>query len=290
MKDFIESHIRERITMLMLAREAGYSPWHAERIFKEITGMTPFDYVRGLRLSRAAEKLANDDVKIVDVALEFVFDSHEGFTRAFSRYFGISPRDYMKKKVTSALFFPPNVGEYYQRLTKGDVQMSQTTNSYTVFVQVVDRPKRKFIYMPGKKATQYFEYCDEVGCDIWDVLTEFKDALYEPVGVWLPENLRKPGTSEYCQGVEVAEDYNGEIPEGCKVMELPACKVMIFQGPPYNDDDFREAIGTFWQEIEKYNPEIYGFRWAPEDGPRFQLCPEGWRGYIEGKPVRQINS
>ncbi len=289
MKDFIESHIRERITMLMLAREAGYSPWHSERIFKEVTGKTPFDYVRSLRLSRAAEKLANADVKIVDVAFEFVFDSHEGFTRAFSRYFGMSPRAYMKKKEPSALFFPPKVGEYYRQLTKGEIKVSQKTNSYTVFVQVVDRPKRKFIYLPGKKATGYFEYCEEVGCDIWDVLTAFKDALYEPVGVWMPENLRQPGTSEYCQGVEVAEDYHGPVPEGCRVMELPACKVMIFQGPPYDDDDYQEAIGTFWQEMEKYNPEIYGFRWAPEDGPRFQLAPQGYRGYIEGKPVRQIN-
>jgi AraC family transcriptional regulator len=38
-----------------------------------------------------------------------------------------------------------------------------------------------------------------------------------------------------------------------------------------------------------YNPEIYGFCWADEDGPRFQLEPQGYRGYIEGRPVRAIN-
>ena len=38
-----------------------------------------------------------------------------------------------------------------------------------------------------------------------------------------------------------------------------------------------------------YKPELYGFEWADDDAPRFQLIPEGCRGYIEGRPVRQIN-
>jgi len=44
-------------------------------------------------------------------------------------------------------------------------------------------------------------------------LTEIKEALYEPVGVWLPENMRLAGTGVYAHGVEVAADFNGEIPE-----------------------------------------------------------------------------
>jgi hypothetical protein len=69
-------------------------------------------------------------------------------------------------------------------------------------------------------------------------------------------------------------------------MELPACKLMVFQGPPYKDEDFEEAIVELWQVMKKYNPEFYGFKWAGEDGPRFQLAPQGERGYIEARPVR----
>jgi len=43
-----------------------------------------------------------------------------------------------------------------------------------------------------------------------------------------------------------------------------------------------------WEVMKTYNPELYGFRWADEDGPRFQLAPMGYRGYIEGRPVRLI--
>ena len=140
------------------------------------------------------------------------------------------------------------------------------------------------------KATHYFEYCEEVGCDeVWNTLTGIKEALYEPMGMWLPENLRKPGTSLYAQGVEMAADYSGDVPEGFDIIDLPPCKMMIFQGQPYDDEKFQEAIADLWEVMKAYNPEIYGFTWADEDGPRFQLEPQGYRGYIEGRPVRQLN-
>jgi hypothetical protein len=81
-------------------------------------------------------------------------------------------------------------------------------------------------------------------------------------------------------------DYAGSIPEGFDCIELPPCKMMIFQGQPYDDAIFEEAIGSLWETLKSYNPEIYGFKWADEDGPRFQLEPQGYRGYIEGRPVR----
>ncbi len=158
----------------------------------------------------------------------------------------------------------------------------------TVFVQVVDRPSRKLILNRGVRASHYFEYCEEVGCDIWGVLTSIKEALYEPIGMWLPEKLRKEGTSLYAQGVEVPLDYAGELPEGLEIIELPACKMMVFQGRPYDGERFSDAIEQVWDVMKQYNPELYGFAWADEDAPRFQLAPMGYRGYIEVRPVTSI--
>ena len=168
--------------------------------------------------------------------------------------------------------------------------MSEKSKTDTVFVQVVDRPARKLILKRGVKATHYFEYCEELGCDeVWGILTGIKDALYEPIGMWLPENLRPAGTSVYAQGVEVPVDYSGEVPEGFDLIDLPPCKMMVFQGQPYDDEKFEQAIGDLWEVMNNYNPELYGFTWADEDGPRFQLEPWGYRGYIEARPVRQLN-
>ncbi len=112
--------------------------------------------------------------------------------------------------------------------------------------------------------------------------------MYEPIGMWLPENLQWPGTSVYAQGVEVPVDYRGEIPTGMEIIDLSPCKMMVFHGQPYPEEEMGEAIGAVWDAIEKYTPETYGFKWADQDGPRFQLAPIGERGYIEARPVQAI--
>lgn len=159
----------------------------------------------------------------------------------------------------------------------------------TVFVQVIERPERKLILKRGRKASHYFEYCEEVGCEVWDNLSNIKDALYEPMGMWLPDSLIVAGTSVYAQGVEMPNSYNGPVPEGFDIVALPACQMMVFQGQPYDDSKFEDAISDLWEVMKTYDPTTYGFEWADNDGPRFQLEPMGYRGYIEARPVRELN-
>jgi AraC family transcriptional regulator len=289
MQDFIERHMTEPVTLHQLAQAAGYSPWHAARIFKDLTGKTPFDYIRELRLTRAAEKLQDEDVKIVDVAFDFVFESHEGFTRAFSKQFGVSPSRFIKEKPPLNLFFPESMRDYYLKIQRGESTMNVKTNPNTVFVQVIDRPARKLILKRSKEAKDYFAYCTELGCDVYEELKGVKDALYEPMGMWLPQNLQKPGTSEYAMGVEMPADYKGPVPAGYEIIDLKPCKMMVFQGQPFDEAKFEQAIGDIWALMKVYNPELYGFKWADDDGPRFQLEPQGYRGYIEARPVKQLN-
>ncbi len=290
MQEYIDEHLIETITLRSLARVAGYSPWHSARIFKDLIGKAPFEYIRALRLSQAAVRLKENELKIIDVAFDFVFDSHEGFTRAFSKQFGITPKSYCQNKKTTSLklFMPSYVRDYYLNKQKGASNMTTKSHLNTVFVQVVERPARKLILKRGIKANHYFEYCEEVGCDVWERLSGIKEAIYEPIGMWLPENLREPGTSYYAQGVEVPVDYQEELPEGFQMIDLPPCKMMVFQGPPFEDSKFGEAIDELWEVMKHYNPELYGFEWADDECPRFQLSPMGYRGYIEARPVREL--
>lgn len=288
-QDYIEQHIGEPISLNDLARAAKYSQWHTIRIFKELLGKTPFEYLRALRLSRAAIQLRDGQPRIIDVALDFVFDSHEGFTRAFTREFGISPSRYSRCPRPIPLFMPTYVRDRYLTLQKGVNTMSKSENTQTVFVQVVERPARKVIVKRGIKATHYFAYCEEVGCEVWDILTGIQGALYEPIGMWLPPALIPPGTSVYVQGVEMPADYSGPVPEGFEVMDLPPCRMMVFQGEPYDDEQFEGAIEALWEVMKKYKPETYGYTWADNEAPRFQLAPMGYRGYIEARPVRPVN-
>lgn len=286
MQLYINEHMSKEITLSQMAKVVGYSPWYCVRIFKEQLGKTPFEYIRLRRLTEAAKVLKDGNEKVIDVAFDFYFQSQEGFTRAFSKTFGISPKQYALKKPPIKWFIsypvsPRNID------SKGEWNMSDMKTT-TVFTQVIDKPERKLLLKRGIEAREYFTYCDEVGCDIWGILCSVNEAVGEPMGLWLPKNLIKAGTSEYVQGVEVPMNYKGELPEGFEVIVLPPCKMMIFQGNPYEDENFEEEIMIIKNAISKYNPEIYGFSWADEDGPSFQYEPLGDRGYIEGRPVRSM--
>jgi AraC family transcriptional regulator len=109
------------------------------------------------------------------------------------------------------------------------------------------------------------------------------------MGLWLPKRLQRRGTSVYAQGVEVPADFAGTVPAGCEIIDLPPCKMMVFQGPPFDEKNFEEAIFSLWDVMKTYQPELYGYEWADDDAPRFQLEPVGYRGYMEGRPVRPVN-
>ena len=89
------------------------------------------------------------------------------------------------------------------------------------------------------------------------------------------------------QGVEVASDYSGEIPEGFDLIMLPECKYVMFQGEPFAEEDFCEAIEQVQAAIKKFNPQTIGYAWD-NSNPRIQLEPVGARGYIELHPVKSI--
>lgn len=274
MQDYIDNHIYERITLTDLAKVSLYSPWYSYRLFTQLINMTPSDYIRRLRLSKSALKLRDEKVKIADVAFEVGFNSVDGYQRAFFREFGCNPREYAENPIPIYLFKPYGVKYAVVRKEK------TMKNVKNVFIQVVERPARKVIIKRGKKAADYWTYCEEVGCDVWGLLTSIKSICGEPVCLWLPKSYIKPGTSEYVQGVEVPADYNGIIPDGFDIIEFAASKYLMFQGEPFAEEDYCEAIEEIWQAIKKYNPSVIGYSWD-ESNPRIQLEPIGTRGYIE---------
>ena len=281
MQDYIQMNLDKNITMVDLARAAMYSPWYSYRLFIQFLNITPSVYIRRLRLSKSALKLRDEKIKIIDVALDAGFESVDGYQRAFYREFGCNPYEYSTCPIPIYLFKP--YGIKYAKMRK-DTAMKEVKN---VFVQVVEKPARKAIIKRGKKAKDYWEYCEEVGCDVWGLLTSIKSIEGEPVCLWLPPQYIKPNTSEYVQGVEVPVDYAGEIPEGFDMIDLPKCKYIMFRGEPFDEADFGEAIQQVWDAIKKYDPQLINYCWDAAN-PRIQLEPIGTRGYIELHPVKNV--
>ena len=281
MQDYIEANLDTNVTMAELANVSKYSPWYSYRLFVDLLHMTPAVYIRRLRLSKSALRLRDEKVKIIDVAFDYGFESVDGYQRAFYKEFGCNPYEYSMRPTPIYLFKPYGIKYANGKESK---KMSEVKN---VFVQVIEKPERKVIIKRGKEATEYFKYCEEVGCDIWGLLCSMKSIGGEPVCLWLPEKYIPEGTSEYVQGVEVEFDYSGEIPEGFDIIELQKCKYIMFQGEPFAEEDFCEAVEQVWESIRKYNPEAIGYKWDSSN-PRIQLEPIGTRGYIELHPVKSI--
>ena len=282
MQDYIDENLSGEIKLSELAQVSLFSPWYSYRLFREHLALTPTEYIRKLRLSRAAVRLRDERCRIIDVALDLGFGNVDTFTRAFSREFGLNPSEYTKNPEPITLFIP--YGVKYRELRKEQVDMSKTQ---TIFVQTVRKPERLCIIKRAVYADNYFPYCEEVGCDVWGILMSMHSLCGEPVCMWLPERYKKPNTSTYVQGVEVEPDYLGAVPEGFDAIRLPEAEYLMFQGQPFREDDYCGAIQAVQQAMDSYDPGVIGFEWDNEN-PRIQLEPRGERGYIELRAVRRI--
>lgn len=281
MQRYIDSHISEQITPAQLAEEALFSPWYARKIFEQYTGLTPARYIRRLKLSRSALRLRDEKCGVLDIALDMGFGSAEGYQRAFRNEFGINPRAYAEAPVPIPLFIP------YLVKPKDSERNDTMENVKTVFVTEVNRPARKVIIKRGIKADEYMSYCEEVGCDVWGILASIRTLDGEPVCMWLPEHLRDPKANIYVQGAEVPTDFDGTVPEGFEVIDLPAGSFLMFRGEPFEEEQYVQAIQQVWQAEEKFDLTSVGYM-RDDSNPRIQLEPIGTRGYIELVPVKKI--
>lgn len=281
MQDYIEENLDKEMTLTDMAKVSLFSPWYSYRLFRENLGISIAEYIRKLRLSKAALRIRDEGCRIIDVAFELGFGSVDGFTRAFHKEFGCNPSDYVRNPVPIGLFVP--YGVKYRELRKDEIDMS---NTQSIFVQVVHKPERLCIIKRGISAEDYFPYCEEVSCDVWGILLSMKSLSGEPVCLWLPEKFKKPNTSTYVQGVEVEKDYMGIVPEGFDIITLPEADYLMFQGQPFCEEDYCEAIRSVQHAINTYDPSAIGYQWD-NSNPRIQLEPIGTRGYIELRAIKK---
>ena len=90
----IEREAEGPLTLRRMAQEAGLSSYHFLRTFERLTGVTPHQYLRRVRLRRAAMRLVADPDKVIDIAFDSGFGDVSNFTRAFRTEFGVSPSQY----------------------------------------------------------------------------------------------------------------------------------------------------------------------------------------------------
>lgn len=93
--EYVEKNIENKMGLKELADFMGYSPYYISRKFMDLYGIPITAYVRIRKLQYSIKDLL-DGVKVIDVAMKYSFESHEGFSRSFKSLFGSSPKDIKK--------------------------------------------------------------------------------------------------------------------------------------------------------------------------------------------------
>lgn len=107
--DYMEAHLMEEIRFEDVAKHVCISSYEFHRAFSFLTGMTPGAYLRNRRLSLAGLEVVETDSKITDIALKYMYDTPESFTKAFTRFHGVSPKTARAEGAKLTLFNPLSI-------------------------------------------------------------------------------------------------------------------------------------------------------------------------------------
>ena len=281
MQEYMISHLGDDICAVDVLKASGYSPFHAQRLFSEATGYSVGEYLRKLRLTESAKRLKEGKSDVTREAFDTGYESGEGFLRAFKSEFGTSPGEYRKKGGAICYFLPYRVKFRDSRFREEKKDMKNTRN---IYIQRITKPQRKVMVKRGVSSDNYWDYCLEVGCDVWGIL---KSISSEPVCLWLTDKYREKGTSVYVQGVELPYSWDGKVLDGFEIIEMPETEYLMFQGEKFQEEHYDEAIREVEDAMDKYDPGVIGCRWSSAE-PRIQLEPRGERGYIELKAIEKV--
>jgi AraC-like DNA-binding protein len=122
--DYIESRVRKDVRKAGLCRSLGISEAHFQDVFARRVGVSPGRYIVSRKVANAAFELSHGDRKVLEIALDYGFDSHDSFTRAFKRITGYTPSGFRKAGIgvgrvrLSAGVYGPGIRQAGNRLMR----------------------------------------------------------------------------------------------------------------------------------------------------------------------------
>ncbi len=254
--DYVEANITDEIDFEETAKKAYSSPFHFQRVFSILCGLPLGDYIRMRRLSLAGEELSKGNAKIIDIAMKYGYDTPESFSRAFTRFHGITPSE-AKHCGNVKVFTPLSV-----KLTlSGGNKMDYRIEKRDAF-QVVC--KRKRVAKPqAANATQ----------DITAMWQEYgADGTMDKLVACMPENPVMKGLLGICFSSEldakqfpygIGVEYDGrKIDSGLEVVTIPASTYAVFTSkgkvPDAFIDTYHRIVTEFFPQNDKHCHRKFG--------------------------------
>ena len=247
--DFIEKNLTDELDIEVIASKAALSPFYYQRIFGALCGVTVGEYIRARRMTLAAQELSRQDVKVIDVAVKYGYDSPDSFTKAFQKFHGITPLQAKDPGAPLRSFAPLHIKITMEGGTMLDYRIVKKAPFTIVGVK-----------RPFNSDTSYQE------------IPKFWDEL-------LAQGEKRPimGTFGVCLDMKGKEfDYWiadlyfpwEKIPEGCETRMIPESEWAEF---PFTMENLQETNTKIWSE---WLPTLKGYSLAGEYDIEVYLPPQ----------------
>jgi AraC family transcriptional regulator len=96
--EFIEDNLTKDIKVQDIVNKVGFSQFHFMRVFRSISGHTINNYIKRRKITEAAKMLLESNMRIIDIALLYGYNSQEAFTRGFKEIYNVTPHTYRYSK------------------------------------------------------------------------------------------------------------------------------------------------------------------------------------------------
>ncbi len=263
--DYVENNLDSEIDYSKVSQAACCSEYHFSRMFSSITDVSLSEYIRRRRLTLAAFEIQKSDIRIIDVAVKYGYDSADSFSRAFQKVHGINPSSARDKGVQLKAF--PRIS--FQISIKGETEMDYRIENLDFELRIVGRKKtvetrRGFEMVPALWEEAVKDGFVQTLIDMsWE---NPKCKLESLLGICGKQATINDEQFDYFMGVR----YDGEVKEEMKVIVIPPSTWAVFP----NTVDAWKRLYTEWLPTSGYElanlPCIECF-YAPDHNPKDEL-------------------
>ncbi len=240
---YIEDNLLTDLSCEDIAEHIYSSSFHFQRVFSLLTQMTVGEYIRNRRLSLAGQELIMSKARVIDIALKYGYDTPESFTKAFSRFHGITP--IQAKREGS------NLKSFNRLIIKIELEGGSIMD-----YKIVKREEYTVI-----AKTRYFtsENSQQEIPKFWSEY--FVNGLHETVCAMLGIcEQQKTGTKEFRYGIGCECGDDDQVPEGFEKLIIPAYTWAVFK-----------CVGPMPRTIQNTWKRIYS-EWLPQS--EYELIPD----------------
>ncbi len=208
--DRIELLITDEISIEQLAKEAAMSRWHFQRTFTAMVGDPIGRYIRRRRIAHAAMRMVDFDGTLLDLALQYRFESHEAFTRAFKAELSVTPSDWRTNR--GSIRYP----RHREYLTQA--KLNQRYQNMNLLPEITSLPSATFMGLQARFLSATSEEANNMAIipTLWSSFFQrisevqnLTEGIYYGLSDF-PETLnlerRHPDEAIYLAGAQVAPD------------------------------------------------------------------------------------